>query len=61
MFGKLVTGETVTKNIYEYIDDADRIFAEAKRLIFDPWENGGKTELSFYKQRRGRNTSPPYF
>ena len=54
MFGKLVTGETVTKNIDEYIDDADRIFAEAKRLIFGPWQNGGKTELSFYKVSGGK-------
>ena len=54
MFGKLVTGETVAKNIDEYIDDADRIFAEAKRLIFGPWENGGKTELSFYKAVGGK-------
>ena len=54
MFGKLVTGETATKNIDEYIDDADRIFAEAKRLIFGPWQNGGKTELSFYKVSGGK-------
>ena len=54
MFGKLVTGETVAKNIDEYIDDADRIFAEAKRLIFGPWQNGGKTELSFYKVSGGK-------
>ena len=54
MFGKLVTGETVTKNIDEYIDDADRICAEAKRLIFGPWQNGGKTELSFYKASGGK-------
>ena len=26
MFGKLVTGETVARNIDEYIDDVDRIF-----------------------------------
>ena len=49
MFGKLVTGERIVNNIDEYIDDADSIFAEAKRLIFGPWQNGGKTELSFYK------------
>lgn len=54
MFGKLVTGETVAKNIDEYIDDADSIFVEAKRLIFGPWENGGKTELSFYKAVGGK-------
>ena len=54
MFGKLVTGETVAKNIDEYIGDADRIFAEAKRLIFGPWKNGGKTELSFYKAVGGK-------
>ena len=54
MFGKLVTGETATKNIDEYIGDADRIFAEAKRLIFGPWQNGGKTELSFYKVSGGK-------
>lgn len=54
MFGKLVTGETVEKNIDEYIDDADSIFAEAKRLIFGPWENGGKTELSFYTAKGGK-------
>ena len=54
MFGKLVTGETVAKNINEYIGDADRIFAEAKRLMFGPWENGGKTELSFYKAVGGK-------
>ena len=54
MFGKLVTGETATKNIDEYIDDADRIFAEAKRLMFGPWQNGGKTELSFYKVSGGK-------
>ena len=54
MFGKLVTGETVVKNIDEYIDDADGIFAEAKRLIFGPWQNGGKTELSFYKAIGGK-------
>ena len=54
MFGKLVTGETISKNIDGYIDDADRIFAEAKRLIFGPWENGGKTELSFYKAKGGK-------
>ena len=54
MFGKLVTGEAVSKNIDEYIDDADSIFAEAKRLMFGPWENGGKTELSFYKVSGGK-------
>ena len=54
MFGKLVTGETVAKNVNEYIDDADRIFAEAKRLIFGPWQNGGKTELSFYAAKGGK-------
>ena len=54
MFGKLVTGETVAKNINEYIGDADRIFVEAKRLMFGPWENGGKTELSFYKAVGGK-------
>ena len=54
MFGKLVTGETVAKNINEYIGDADSIFAEAKRLMFGPWENGGKTELSFYKAVGGK-------
>ena len=54
MFGKLVTGETVAKNINEYIGDADSIFAEAKRLIVGPWQNGGKTELSFYKAVGGK-------
>ena len=54
MYGKLVTGETVAKNINEYIGDADSIFAEAKRLMFGPWENGGKTELSFYKAVGGK-------
>ena len=54
MFGKLVTGETVAKNIDEYIDDADTIFAEAKRLMIGPWENGGNTELSFYKAVGGK-------
>ena len=54
MFGKLVTGETVVKNIDEYMGDAYRIFAEAKRLMFGPWKNGGKTELSFYKVSGGK-------
>ena len=54
MFGKLVTGETVAKNIDEYIGDADSIFSEAKRLIFGPWENDGNTELSFYKVSGGK-------
>ena len=54
MFGRLVIGEQVAKNIDEFIDDADRIFAEAKRLMFGPWENGGKTELSFYKVSGGK-------
>ena len=54
MFGKLVTGETVAKNINEYIGDADSIFAEAKRLIVGPWQNGGKTELSFHKVVGGK-------
>ena len=54
MFGRLVIGEQVAKNIDEFIDDADRIFAEAKRLIFGPWQNGGKTELSFYKAKGGK-------
>ena len=54
MFGKLVAGENVAKNINEYIDDADSIFAEAKRLIFGPWQNDGKTELSFYKAVGGK-------
>lgn len=54
MFGKLVTGETVAKNIDEYIGDADRIFDEAKRLMFGPWQNGGKTELSFYNAVGGK-------
>ena len=54
MFGKLVTGETVVKNIDEYIDDADSIFAEAKRLMIGSWQNGGKTELSFYKVSGGK-------
>lgn len=54
MFGKLVTGETVEKNIDEYIDDADRIFAEAKRLMVGPWQNRGNTELSFYKVSGGK-------
>lgn len=54
MFGKLVTGESVAKNIDEYIDDAGTIFEEAKRLMFGPWQNGGKTELSFYKVSGGK-------
>jgi hypothetical protein len=54
MFGKLVTGETVAKNIDEYMGDADRIFAEAKRLMVGPWENDGSTELSFYKVNGGK-------
>ena len=54
MFGKLVTGETVAKNIDEYIGDEDSIFTEAKRLIFGPWQNGGKTELSFHKVVGGK-------
>jgi hypothetical protein len=54
MFGKLVTGERVANNIDEYIDDADSIFAEAKRLMVGPWQNGGKTELSFYKVSGGK-------
>ena len=54
MFGRLVIGEQVAKNIDEFIDDADSIFAEAKRLIVGPWKNGGKTELSFYKVSGGK-------
>ena len=54
MFGRLVIGEQVARNIDEFIDDADSIFAEAKRLMFGPWENGGKTELSFYKANGGK-------
>ena len=54
MFGKLVIGEQVVRNIDEFIDDADSIFAEAKRLMVGPWENGGKTELSFYKAVGGK-------
>ena len=54
MFGRLVIGEQVARNIDEFIDDADSIFAEAKRLMIGPWENGGKTELSFYKVSGGK-------
>ena len=54
MFGRLVIGEQVARNIDEFIDDAGSIFAEAKRLMFGPWQNGGKTELSFYKAKGGK-------
>ena len=54
MFSRLVIGEQVAKNIDEFIDDADSIFAEAKRLMVGPWKNGGKTELSFYKAVGGK-------
>lgn len=54
MFGKLVIGEQVARNIDEFIDDADTIFAEAKRLMIGPWKNGGNTELSFYKAKGGK-------
>ena len=54
MFGRLVIGEQVARNIDEFIDDADSIFAEAKRLMVGPWKNGGKTELSFYKAVGGK-------
>ena len=54
MFGRLVIGEQVARNIDEFIDDADTIFAEAKRLMVGPWKNGGNTELSFYKAVGGK-------
>ena len=38
MFGRLVIGEQVARNIDEFIDDADSIFAEAKRLMLGPWK-----------------------
>lgn len=54
MFGKLVIGEQVARSVGDFIDDADSIFAEAKRLMVGPWKNGGKTELSFYKAKGGK-------
>lgn len=46
--------ENISKNINEYIDDADRIFDEAKRLMLGPFFNGGQTELSYCRVSDGR-------
>ena len=54
MFGKLVAGEGVAKSIANYLDKSEDIFAEAKRLMIGPWENGGSTELIFCKVGKGK-------
>ena len=54
MFGKLVMGENVARSMEDYIDKSDAIFAEAKRLMIGPWENGGYTEMTFCKVGKGK-------
>jgi hypothetical protein len=50
MFGKLVFG---TDDLTSYLDKADEIFAEAKRLIIGPLTGYGKSELSFCTVGKG--------
>jgi hypothetical protein len=50
MFGKLVFG---TDDLSPYLDKADEIFAEAKRLIIGPLTGYGKSELSFCTVGKG--------
>lgn len=50
MFGKLVFG---TDDLTPYLDKADEIFAEAKRLILGPLTGYGKSELSFCTVGKG--------
>jgi hypothetical protein len=50
MFGKLVFG---TDDLTPYLDDSERIFAEAKRLIIGPLTGYGKSELSFCTVGKG--------
>ena len=50
MFGKLVFG---TDDLEPYLDKADEIFAEAKRLIIGPLTGYGKSELSFCTVGKG--------
>ena len=54
MFGKLVTGETVARNIADYLDTVDVIFGEAKRLLVGPWNDGGYTEFSICELNGGK-------
>jgi hypothetical protein len=51
MFGKLVFA--TDKDIPEYLDRADEIFAEAVRLLIGPLEGYGTTELEFCEVGRG--------
>jgi hypothetical protein len=50
MFGKLVFG---TDDLSEYLDDSERIFEEAKRLIIGPLTGYGKTELNLCTVGKG--------
>lgn len=50
MFGKLVFG---TDDLTPYLDKADEIFAEAKRLILGPLTGYGKTELNICTVGKG--------
>jgi hypothetical protein len=50
MFNKLMFG---TDDLSEYIDEADRIFAEAKRLIIGPLTGHGTSTLNFCTVGKG--------
>jgi hypothetical protein len=52
MFGKLVFGNE-EKDVAEYIDRADEIFAEAKRLLIGPLLGYGKTDLTYCEVGKG--------
>ena len=51
MFGKLVFA--TDKDLPDYLDRADAIFAEVKRLLIGPLEGHGTTELEFCEVGRG--------
>jgi hypothetical protein len=50
MFNKLMFG---TDDLSEYLDDSERIFEEAKRLIIGPLTGYGKTELNLCAVGKG--------
>lgn len=51
MFGRLVFG---TDDLSPYLDKADAIFAEAKRLLIGPLKGDGETELEFCTVGKGK-------
>lgn len=57
MFGRLVNAHTALDPEMYYEDHGDEIIAEIERLLLGPWENNGRTEMTFRQVGKGRALS----